>query len=752
MKKKFVVTHLIEDNDFELLQRNTQDDIVSAKWTINDQINVDVRDNLPSGETDRVVKDNRYSGEADRDNNYDEINLSFDKIYPDSSGDGYSNNDIKSDSYGRNPPSSDLEWSVQRIGSTRQKETILLKKKHHNESATLLHFLNKNLEQLYESIIPVPSLKDLDQKYVVGFTTFMVMLMLSSFFYFFAITFISNLKYENLSIDNNSGACVPVTKSITGNFYGTYYGYWIGYTDYFYSFTFDKLKVTDSEFTSYISNIKEESLQKLEDIATSSPLEYNLLYLMHYEYEYLSQKFKIYSQPNYIFQKDWTASGIASINGSCRTTPTVTYDLIRGQFLLSYDNDYGYYYNEFGEQGFDASECSNITGDNILFVDYNAKKIAISVFTHTATISYNYGINMSSTEPLKSYTLKEYTYENVLFSVFYRQFDNTDKVVCFKYKSGDRTVFTVLLDEYCFIEQMSTLTIPVLNNYGYYSSADRSYYKCYCISPGKVSASDKTNEPVDTYDGCDSFDHILGLIFSPNNDIDVLMKIVTSFTQEEINSKYGYHASRHGLVYSYNYTYPYEGIIYTNGYNSSEDAFSFCDYQCAIIVFENWMSTGKLEINDKFVELSSGACVDIFTSPYFDKLGIDTPTTLTEEYYKCSQSTWQAFINASGIAYSNVGLLFPVFIIVLIPLLYFYLTLARKLPPEETYSHREKLSAVEELGEILLLIRDGDDSNVAKNSAVYALAENILQHVKGETITSSKSGNRNDETKEKCKM
>ncbi len=743
MKKRFIVTHELDDNNVELSQRHAKedDDFVSAKWTINDHINVDIWRNTASLEAD-----NGKSGNIN-----DKTSFSYEKSNNEASSasDDDSNNE-SSKSYKNLDTDTNINGPVKRIGSVRQKETILLRKKRHNETVSLLHFLSKNLELLYDSIIPVPSLRDLDKKYVIGFTSFMIILMLSSFFYFFAITFISNLKYVNLSIDNN-GICEPVAKSITGLYFGTYYGYWIGYDDYFYSFTFDKFRVTDSEFTSYISSIKENSLNELHDVSYNSPLDYSILYLMHYEYKYSSQRFKFYAQPNYVLQKDWTASGIASINGSCDTTPTVTYDLVKGQFLLSYDNSYGYYHSKFGEKGFDQTECSNITGNNLLFVDFSEKKISFNVFSHTATIAFNYGIAMNSVELQYPFLLANYTYENVVYSIHYRQFDNSDQVVCFKYHSGDRSVFAIEIDEYCFLELKNSLAIPILNNFGYYSSSSKTYNKCYCVSPGTSSTSDSTGEPVDTSEGCDSFDYMLGIIFSPQNNIDVLMKIITSYTQDEINSVYGYYASRYGLVYSYNYTYPYDRFIYTNGYNNSHDAFSFCDNQCAILVLENWMSSGKREINDKFVDLTTGSCNDIFTSPHFDNLGKDPPTTLTEAYYKCTQSTWQSFVTASGVAYGNVGLLFPIFIIVLVPLLYFYLVIARKLPPEEVYSHKEKLSAIEELGEILLLIRDGEDSNLEKNSTVYKLAQNIIQHVKGETVTrgSTVSGKINNHKRSK---
>jgi len=107
------------------------------------------------------------------------------------------------------------------------------------------------------------------------------------FIYFCYQSYQSQINAVFLALDEGSGVCTTVAKSVTGIFYASDKGYWSGSENYkanegLYRFQFANLYATQDEFASLIQEYNDKFIQPLGVTAKSTPIQYNLLNLMYY--------------------------------------------------------------------------------------------------------------------------------------------------------------------------------------------------------------------------------------------------------------------------------------------------------------------------------------------------------------------------------------------------------------------------------------------------------------------------------------
>ncbi len=100
---------------------------------------------------------------------------------------------------------------------------------------------------------------------------------------------------------------------------------------------------------------------------------------------------------------------------------------------------------------------------------------------------------------------------------------------------------------------------------------------------------------------------------------------------------------------------------------------------------------------------------------------------LTEPYFECTSTFYEALNNAIGIASGNTSTFFPIFVAMLLPLMYLYLKIIGYVPPKEEYTKEEKEEALDILLTNILRVRDGKTRAMPKHGPFVNLANDLVK-------------------------
>ena len=124
------------------------------------------------------------------------------------------------------------------------------------------------------------------------------------------------------------------------------------------------------------------------------------------------------------------------------------------------------------------------------------------------------------------------------------------------------------------------------------------------------------------------------------------------------------------------------------------DMFSFCRGDCSVI------SIGSINndfvISKEYFALREGACRDSMSTPNWEKFTVP-PQPLVEPYYSCTQTTWDAFNDALGIASGFAASLGGVALLLLLPCVYLF-----KEDKEDEEEGHSKDALMSKLGDLLV--------------------------------------------------
>lgn len=106
-------------------------------------------------------------------------------------------------------------------------------------------------------------------------------------------------------------------------------------------------------------------------------------------------------------------------------------------------------------------------------------------------------------------------------------------------------------------------------------------------------------------------------------------------------------------------------------------------------------------------------------------LATTPPTRLTQTYLACTARMFDAIFNSIGISIGNVQFWVPLFMLLVLPLVYFYLLGIGHVPPKREYEKEEYEASLHAFANIMLRLRDGKSRNLVKNGILDKLVKEL---------------------------
>lgn len=196
-------------------------------------------------------------------------------------------------------------------------------------------------------------------------------------------------------------------------------------------------------------------------------------------------------------------------------------------------------------------------------------------------------------------------------------------------------------------------------------------------------------------------------------------------------------------------------VIYDPEWRRS--SYAFCNHTelgtCSILTFNSYgTSVADRSITAYMHLIEDGSCGRQFTIPdeSFALLIANPPTPIVENYYECTLHPFTAMFNAIGIATGNISALVPIFMFVLLPVMYVWLTLTGNVQSRHEYDKTEREAALDMFALQMLRIRDGKIRGMKKNGFLTHVAEELVDaanHADGGYPDSDDSDDEDDDTR-----
>jgi hypothetical protein len=110
-----------------------------------------------------------------------------------------------------------------------------------------------------------------------------------------------------------------------------------------------------------------------------------------------------------------------------------------------------------------------------------------------------------------------------------------------------------------------------------------------------------------------------------------------------------------------------------------------------------------------------------------DKLASNPPTQLLQDYYSCYPDMWTTLETAAGVAAGNTSLVFPIVLLLLLPLLNQLLKCWIKVPTREEYKKADIEAAGEVMSVMLLRLRDDKHDGMIPNGVLMQLYKEVRE-------------------------
>eukprot|EP00981_Chlorochromonas_danica_P004840 scaffold967_cov173-Ochromonas_danica.AAC.51 len=571
---------------------------------------------------------------------------------------------------------------------------------------------------------------------------------LGIFCYFVYTSYASAVSQAFIAVDESSGKCESVPIAITSSYLADYNGNWEGspqfaYASAKYSFSFNNFQVSSFSEYQQMMSVYNKALAYLGSIAVSQNLPFNLLlwisFIRYYSVDYpTSQNFSSIgfgqlqylqmtgaAQQIYNLANQITSSG--SYRGGCPVYALTEFDMANA--VISTYLDYDAYMNE--------STCYNsLPPDQFGYVktiDDGSFRLAINIETFTLAMSVNLGYVRIS-------DLTEASTEK-----YYLQFHNTSYALGQYYDQRNlemepmwcvQNVTEVPSDmaniqHLCFYSYSRAVGLPIMHHFG--GDYNEPQY-CNCSTPVGISTA------------CNQFNLISGFVFYPiqnsrNESIDSLLLQQVGYDLQLLAKYNGDYRALLEDSYTASWTLAARvyGLQYPRYSTQSwyQTAFNFARIPSGVngsLLIFNSMDTISHLVSTYKYSLLNGSCADSFTidASNWKKLSSVSPVQLTQSYFKCYPTAESAFINAVGIATGNTQLAVPLIVLLLLPLLYGFLTLINHVPPKEEYNRLERTEAVEILAMVLLRLRDGKTRGIKPKGVLMSLTKELIAAAKEE--------------------
>jgi hypothetical protein len=217
---------------------------------------------------------------------------------------------------------------------------------------TMSEFIYRTIDDAFVDNIPLDAIKELPIFYRYLFGAMAEILMACMFAYFMWSVYIQGTTAAFISLDINSGDCVVVKKSITGEYIADTNGVWNGnqgfdYTRGLYVVGFTEASITQEEYAKILT-LANEQVHALSDRAMQQDLTYNLLIYMSWQFicnpqlhdycvPFIGQSFAFSASSQYVFSLSYVDSTLSNNIADCMTISLSSYDLANSENIGSYE-------------------------------------------------------------------------------------------------------------------------------------------------------------------------------------------------------------------------------------------------------------------------------------------------------------------------------------------------------------------------------------------------------------------------------
>ena len=596
------------------------------------------------------------------------------------------------------------------------------------------------LKNVYIENIPMEALQDPDlpkrYRYQLGFVAYTVMGFL--FLYSLVTNFQTSLKERYMSFQSDSGNCETVSKPLTGTFKMDYYGNWEGSTLFqpnqaLYEIEFNRLSVDDETFRSIIQDINTHIIQPFVEYAHWLPLYYILLYHMGNEHSIdvngNKHSFRFNGYPKRVYDAETFFGGVAStevsgcnFQGEPSAYLDAGFDYQSGTLHLHYD--YQSYVNS--SQCMGALNTSQIimalySTPRQLKFEINIESLIVADAVNKMLIPFQ-NMVMATSERYDFQYIDGYNYTYT--SWYYPRYPDMDPIWCILGVDekgnmlNDSSIYDrldvrwsgrVLPPFICVLKWVDAYkTDGTLQSHYFFPMFQHLFPGCQSC-PSRPTYTEQLQQPVDV---CDNMYFFTSLLYFPHSSNTSILDMISYWFLKDQSGAESWAAwlGMESNGASWTAAFGGESSVFNNlqhdirdfpyGTNYS-DMFAFCRGDCSIISIGS--VNNEFTISKDFFSLRKGACRDSMSTPYWDKF-TTPPQPLVEPYFSCTQTTWDAFNDALGIASGFAASLGSLALLLLLPCVYLF---------KEEKVGRSKEELISKLGD--LLVETENTRRITKN-------------------------------------
>mmetsp|Transcript_12931 Transcript_12931/g.13968 ORF Transcript_12931/g.13968 Transcript_12931/m.13968 type:complete len:954 (+) Transcript_12931:39-2900(+) len=607
-----------------------------------------------------------------------------------------------------------------------------------NISATT--FLYHKFREFFIDNIPVELVKQLPTcwRFTLGLCCYGFALLV--FIYFCLSNYQSAVNSEYIALDSNNGICQTVPIPVTGTYYADANGNWEGTADFKYyqaPYAFFYNNFIADDFTTYQAMMKVfyGSLSHYGQMAKSNNLAMNLVLWMTYvrfystEFPLLTdftkvgrgnlQYIQLTGDPSVVFNTRYSGLALGTPQGICEIPSMVSYDEANGEFQATMNR----------EVFLNLSACAAVTQPFIFEQNINLNpyfSIEFDVRSFAIALGVNLRYNDIRNLMPASDLLPKVRFRNTTYRVgtyFDIRYPDMSSIFCV-YNETALPPNSPLITQYCLISAGSSFFLPVFNHMG-----DNLKIPKYCDCNTPIGKSQQCNYFF-LMAGLIAFDPITNSSFSSPDSLRIslqraLMLLVKHKADYSRLNRAAFNASASSVFYALNTADP---SIKTAEY--VESAYDFCKLDdnviCSLITF--YTLDQDSDVTKFHYPLSNGSCRDTITpkDASWVKLAGNSPTPLTQIYYKCHSTSIDALINAVGVASGNTSIAMLLLLFISVPLVFGFMACCRVIPKEQEFREKEKSIVLDTLATVLLRIRDKHYEALDPCGTAANLAEELI--------------------------
>jgi hypothetical protein len=550
------------------------------------------------------------------------------------------------------------------------------------------------------NLIPSEEVKTFHPRYLYPFASIILLIMGGIFIQLFVTSYSNEITNRFLSPKDSGDSkyCDHVQISNTGTFYATKEGYWSGSSQFRYSNTSYAIYITnmaasEENFKSSFWEIY-SSLSFLGNITKTTDLSINLLFWMSYAIfapTQRNQRFTLHGNPLNVFDREKISGSIGGVFGNCAPNNSIaSYSVASGILELFFSHD----------SFMDDPQCASLLTPEYIGYDpittNNLLHLRFDVRTLVTSLAINIGIlSLSSVEKIgNTDTSFPYEYEGIVYSV------NVSKFYDPRYP-GMKPV-TCLVDSLfpstCIIELYNIIALPVFRHRGL---SNEYPLNCNCTEVVRDLSFEDPAHP------CNVFAFLAGLLYYNNPNPAALFSL---FVRNGFQRLHDASFEPLFVASAFGRSSPYQAY-FDSAY--MQKIYDFCASPsygyCSFITFSLWDENDyNYAVNEYYYQLPLGACRDTLSTSResWQKL-IETPfAPLDQEYVVCRATTQNALINSVGVSASNLGILAPITVLLVLGCVYAYQRCTGRYVPRG-YTQANKDEVLDQLAVLLLLVKNG---------------------------------------------